>query len=384
MAQKRDYYEVLGVSRNATEKEIAAAYRKLAVKYHPDANPDDPNATEKFKEAAEAYEVLRDPEKRARYDRYGHAGVEGNVPQFHTVEEIFEAFSDLFGGGLFGDLFTGRRSRRPRRGQDVRADLELTLEEAARGCTKTVRIHRRERCNTCGGSGARPGSTHEICRQCGGRGQIVQAAGMIRIQTTCPVCRGAGSLVTEWCPDCRGQGMVQRKVELDVHVPAGIDDGMQIRLSGEGEPSLEGGPPGDCYCRIHVRRHHLFHREGPHLLLQVPITYSQAVLGATLDIPTLEGTEKLEIPRGTQSGQRFRLRGHGMPDPRGGPRGDLVVETYVEIPKKISPRQEELLRQLADLEQKDVTPHRKTFLEKLRDYFSPPNTGSHTSQEESS
>ncbi len=382
MSQKRDYYEILGVPRNATEKEIAAAYRKLAVKYHPDSNPDDPDATRKFKEAAEAYEVLRDPEKRARYDRYGHAGVEGAVPQFHSVEDIFEAFSDLFGGGLFGELFGGRRGRRTRRGQDVYAELELTLEEAARGCTKSLHFRRRERCTRCGGSGAQPGATHEICRQCGGRGQIVQSAGMIRIQTTCPVCRGAGSLVSELCADCRGQGLVHRQVELNVHVPAGVDDGMQVRLAGEGEPSLEGGPPGDCYCRINVRRHHLFHREGPHLFLQVPITYSQAVLGATLDIPTLEGTEKLDIPRGTQVGQQFRLRGRGMPDPRGGARGDLIVETVVEIPKKVSARQEELLRQLADLEQKDVTPQRKSFLEKIRDYFSSPSSGSTGKQEE--
>lgn len=373
MTHKRDYYEVLGVSRNATEKEIAAAYRKLAVKYHPDSNPDDPQATEKFKEAAEAYEVLRDPEKRARYDRYGHAGVEGAAPQFHTVEDIFEAFSDIFGGGLFGDLFGGRRSRRPRRGNDVRADLELTLEEAARGCEKTVRFARSELCEHCHGSGAEPGSSRDLCRQCGGRGQIVQGAGMIRIQTTCPTCRGAGSVVTQRCTKCRGQGVVARNVELVVHVPPGVDDGMRIRLAGEGEPSLEGGPPGDCYCFIKVRRHHLFHREGKHLLVQLPITYSQAVLGARLDVPTLQGTVPLDIPRGTQSGQQFRLRGLGMPDPRGGTPGDLIVETVVEIPKKVSAKQEELLRQLAELEQRDVSPQRKSFLEKLRGYFSPTN-----------
>ena len=379
MASKRDYYEVLGVSRSASDKEIASAYRKLAIKYHPDSNPD-PAATEKFKEAAAAYEVLRDPEKRARYDRYGHAGVDGGAPSFDSVEDIFEAFGDIFGGGIFGEMFGGggRRSRRQHRGNDVRCDVTLTLEEAATGINKRVRFSRNELCKNCDGSGAKPGASRETCRQCGGRGQLVQTAGILRVQTTCPTCRGAGVIVTEWCDVCRGQGAVPRAVELNVRIPAGVDDGTRVRVSGEGEPSPDGGPPGDCYCFVSIKRHHLFQRDGRNLVLQLPITYCQAALGAKLDVPTLAGPEKLEIPRGTQSGDVFRLRGRGMPDPRGAPVGDLLVQTYIETPKKLTAPQEELLRQLAELEHSEVTPHRKSFLEKLREYF----TGDNPAQQE--
>ncbi len=370
MASKRDYYEILGVSRTATDAEIASAYRKMAIRYHPDSHPDDPEATEKFKLAAEAYEVLRDPEKRARYDRYGHAGVEGAARDFHSVEDIFDAFGDIFGGGIFGDLFGGgRRSRRPRRGADVRCDVELTLEEAASGVKKNIRFQRNEICSTCGGTGAKSNAARETCRHCGGRGQIVQSAGILRVQTVCPTCRGAGVVITESCEQCRGRGYTPKTVELTVGIPAGIDTGMRVRLAGEGEPSPDGGPAGDCYCFVTVREHHLFERDGPNLILRLPITYCQAALGAKVAVPTLEGRDELEIPRGTQSGDVFRLRGRGMPDARGGPRGDLLVETYIETPKKLTPKQEELLRELAELEQSDVTPHRKSFLEKLRDYF---------------
>ncbi len=378
MAAKRDYYEILGVARSAGDKEIAAAYRKLAIRYHPDSHPDDPTATEKFKEAAEAYEVLRDAEKRARYDRFGHAGVDGGAgPQFHSVEDIFEAFGDILGGGIFGDLFGGggRRSRRQRRGADLRCDVDLSLEESAKGVKKTVRFARHELCATCAGSGAKPGSSRETCRQCGGRGQIVQSAGILRVQTACPACRGAGAVITEVCGDCHGQGAVERRVELTVAVPPGVDDGMRIRIAGEGQPSPDGGPPGDCYCFVTVRRHHLFQRDGSHLVLQFPITYCQAALGATIEVPTLDGPDRLEVPRGTQSGEVFRLRGRGMPDPRGGAAGDLLVQTYIETPKKLTAKQEELLRQLAELEHTHVTPHRKSFLAKLRDYFTGENTG---------
>lgn len=371
MATKRDYYEVLGVDRNATNKEIAAAYRKLALKYHPDANPNDETATERFKEAAEAYEVLSDPEKRARYDQYGHAGIEGGAPQFADVEDIFEAFGDIFSGGLFGELFGGgrRRSQRARRGADIRARVTLDLLEAARGTTKTVTFRRSHRCEKCHASGSMPGSHPSPCRRCGGRGQVVQSAGIVRFQTACPACRGAGVVITNPCDACHGQGYVARRVSVDVAIPPGVDDGMRVRLAGEGEPSPDGGPPGDCYCFISVRPHELFQRDGRHLILRVPITYSQAVLGATLEVPTLEGRTELDIPPGTQPGDVFRLRGEGMPDPHGGPKGDLLVETYIEVPKHVSSDQEELLRQLAELEQADVTPHRKSFLEKLRSYF---------------
>jgi molecular chaperone DnaJ len=291
-------------------------------------------------------------------------------PSFDNVEDIFEAFGDIFGGGLFGEMFGGgRRSRRPHRGNDVRCDVKLTLEEAATGVSKRVRFSRNEVCAKCGGSGAKPGASRETCRQCGGRGQIVQTAGILRVQTTCPTCRGAGVIVTEWCDGCRGQGVVPRSVEMNVRIPPGVDDGTRVRVQGEGEPSPDGGPPGDCYCFVSVKRHRLFQRDGRNLILQLPITYCQAALGATLDVPTMSGPEKLDVPRGTQSGDVFRMRGRGMPDLRGASPGDLLVQTYIETPKKLTAKQEELLRQLAELERTEVTPHRKSFLEKLRGYF---------------
>jgi molecular chaperone DnaJ len=373
MAGKRDYYEILGVQRTATEKEIALAYRKLAMKFHPDANPGDESATEKFKEAAEAYEILSDADKRGRYDQFGHQGVDGGAPHFTDVEDIFEAFGDMFAGGLFGDLFGRRRGggRRQRRGSDVRCDVTLTLEEAARGVTKSVEFARSKRCDKCEGTGAKPGSSPESCRRCGGRGQVVQSAGFVRVQTTCPSCHGAGSVITHPCDECRGNGYTAHKVKLDVAIPAGIDDGMRVRLPGEGEPSPDGGPAGDCYCFISVRQHSIFKRDGKNLVLHVPISYSQAALGASLEVPTLSGPEEIQIPQGSQHGDVFRLRQRGMPDPRGGSVGDLLIQVYLEVPKKLSTKQETLLRELAELEHQDVSPHRKSFLEKLREYFTP-------------
>lgn len=372
MSGKRDYYEILGVQRDATEKDIANAYRRLALKYHPDSNPGDESATERFKEAAEAYEVLSDAEKRARYDQFGHAGVEGGASQFNEVEDIFEAFGDMFSGGLFGDLFGGRRrGRRQRRGADLRCDVTLSLEEAARGVNKTVEFVRSKLCETCSGDGATPGTTREPCRRCGGRGQVVQSAGILRVQTTCPDCQGAGSINTNPCKPCRGSGYTKHRVQIDVAIPAGIDDGMRVRIPGEGEPAPGGGQPGDCYCFVTVRPHSLFQREGNHLVLQLPISYTQAALGATVEVPTLQGAEPLELPSGTQHGEVFQMRGRGLPDPRGGGIGDLLVQTFLEVPKRISADQEALLRDLAELEHAQVTPHRKSFLEKLKDYFTP-------------
>jgi molecular chaperone DnaJ len=376
MAEKADYYEVLGVSRTATAKEIAAAYRKKAIKYHPDSNPGDEDATQKFKQAAEAYEVLSDTEKRARYDRYGHAGLEGSATQFHDVEDIFDMF-----GGMFGDLFGGaRRGRRAHRGHDIRCDVTLDLEEAARGVQKTVEFERSRTCPQCDGSGAAPGSSRETCRRCGGHGQVVQAAGILRVQTTCPTCRGAGTVVARPCQQCRGSGLVAGAVRREIQIPAGVDNGIRLRLSGEGEPSPDGGPPGDCYCFIHVREHPLFQRDGAHLVLQLPIAYSQAALGAKLEVPTLDGPDTLTIPAGTQSGEVFRLRRRGMPDPGGGPRGDLLVQIYIEVPKKLNADQEAVLRRLAELERADVTPHRRSFLDKLRDYFASTQGEAHEDQ----
>jgi molecular chaperone DnaJ len=367
MASKRDYYEILGVKREASDKEIASAYRKLAVKYHPDANPGDAEAVAKFKEAAEAYEVLSDGDKRARYDRFGHAASDQFGQQFHDVNDIFEAFGDIF-----SEMFGGQRrggGRRVRRGTDVRCDVALELEEAARGVSKTVEFTRNKACETCKGSGSKPGSQRATCRRCGGHGQIVQSAGILRVQTTCPTCQGAGSVITDPCETCRGRGQVPERTKLDVTIPAGVDDGMRVRLAGYGGPSPDGGPPGDAYCFVAVKKHRLFQRDGTHLILQMPITYSQAALGATIEVPTLAGPHNLVIPPGSQSGEVFRIRGRGMPDIRGGSPGDLHVQTYIEVPKKLTPSQERLLRELAEVERTEVSPHRKTFLERLREYF---------------
>jgi molecular chaperone DnaJ len=366
---KRDYYEVLGVARDASERDIAKAYRKLAVKFHPDSNQGDEEASQRFKEAAEAYEVLNDSEKRTRYDRHGHAGVDG-AGQFGSAEDIFSAFSEMFGGGgAFGDLFGGGGGTRSRRGSDVRADVRLSLEEAASGVEKSISFNRNELCGTCEGSGSKPGSEVAHCQQCGGRGQVLQSAGILRVQTTCPVCRGAGQIIVDPCSDCRGAGQIVRKVNLDVSIPAGVDDGMRVRIAGEGEPSGSGGPNGDCYVFISVKRHKLFHRDGQNLILQMPISYTQAALGAEIEVPTLNGRDKLKIVRGTQSGEVFKLAGRGMPNPKGGLTGDLLVQTFIETPKKISAEQEELLRKLADLEQTEVLPERKNFLQRITDYF---------------
>ncbi|NIO46973.1 MAG: molecular chaperone DnaJ [Planctomycetales bacterium] len=370
---KRDYYEVLGVDRGAGDREIADAYRKLAIRYHPDKNPGDEEAIQRFKEAAEAFEVLHDRNKRGRYDRFGHAGVEnmaGGSPHFADIGDIFEAFGDIFGGGIFDDLFGGRRgTRRARRGADIQCEVTIELLEAARGVKKPVRFQRHRACEDCQATGAKQGSALETCSYCGGRGQVIQSSGILRVQTTCPSCGGGGQVIKEKCPTCRGQGYVAESVQREVVIPAGVDDQMRIRITGEGEPSPNGGPPGDCYCFIHVRQHPLFRRDGSQLICRVPVTYSQAALGATIEVPTLEGPDQLKIPAGTQPGQVFTLRRRGMPDPRGNHVGDLHIQVDVEVPKKLDSAQEDLIRQLAELEHSHVTPHRKNFLEKLRDYF---------------
>ncbi len=369
MSAQRDYYEVLGIERTASGKEIATAYRKLAVRYHPDKNPGDEEAIARFKECSEAFEVLNDPEKRSRYDRYGHAGLNGHggVHHFTDVEDIFSAFGDIF-----GDIFGSRgRTHRVRRGRDVRAEVTLSLKEAAEGVRKTVEFERHELCTSCEGSGAAPGTKRQTCSYCNGRGQVIQQAGIVRMQTTCPACQGEGSTIAVPCKTCRGSGSILRKVETDVEIPAGVDNGMQIRMTGQGEPSPNGGPPGDCYCVVSVLPHPLFEREGQHLICRVPITYSQAVLGTTLEVPTLGGPRELEIPAGTPSGHVFRLRGHGMRDPRVMGVGDLLVQVAIDVPKKITPEEDELLRRLAELEHKNVAPARKSFFDKVKEFFSP-------------
>jgi molecular chaperone DnaJ len=377
---KRDYYEVLGVAKDASDRDISKAYRKLAVMYHPDSNPGDEDASRKFKEAAEAYEVLSDSEKRSRYDRFGHAGVDGQQSQFGSAEDIFAAFGDIFGGGVFGDFFGGRGGggRRQRRGNDLRVDVTLTLEEAARGATREVKFSRNVGCTTCNASGSKPGSQPQRCSQCGGRGQIVQSAGILSVQTTCPVCRGAGSRITDPCVDCRGQGYQKRELELKVDFPAGVDDGMRVRISGEGEPGPDNGPAGDLYCFVSVKRHKIFHRDGRNLIVQLPIAYTQAALGAEIDVPTLDGPRPLTIHRGTQSGEVFKLAGMGVKDPQNGRVGDLLVQTFIETPKKMSAKQEKILRELAEVENIEVLPQRKNFLERLKEYFSTPTEKSTT------
>lgn len=373
MSQKRDYYEVLTVERTATKVEIDRAYRKLAIKYHPDSNKGD-DAVEKFKEASEAYEVLSDSDKRARYDQYGHAGVDGATHQFNDVNDIFDAFGDLFGGGMFGDLFGrggggGGRRRRQRRGADVRVDLTLTLEEAARGASKDIAFRRHVRCDTCAGSGAAEGSKPTTCSTCGGQGQVIQSAGILRVQTACPHCDGTGHQINNPCGDCRGSGLQKEKAELTVEIPAGVDDGMRVRVQGEGEVSPDGGPAGDCYCFINVKPHELFKRDGSDLILQLPISYSQAALGAEIQVPTLDGPHELLVEPGTQNGEVFTLRGKGIVDPRMGRSGNLLVQVFIEVPKKLGEEQERLLRELAELDDESVLPHRKSFLEKLRTFF---------------
>ncbi|HEY5314433.1 MAG TPA: molecular chaperone DnaJ [Pirellulales bacterium] len=376
MAAKRDYYEVLSITRTASDGEIAAAYRKLAIQYHPDKNPGDADAVKQFKECAEAYEVLSDGDKRARYDRFGHAGVDGpggGAPHFSDVNDIFQAFGDIFGDSVFGDLFGGGRrgggGRRVQRGNDVRCDLSLDLLEAARGCTKQVQYKRHQRCADCHGTGAKPGSKPEKCRYCGGQGQVIQSTGIFRVQTTCPACRGAGTTIKDPCDACHGEGLVLQAVSREVSIPAGVDNQTRLRMASEGDPSPNGGPPGDCYCFITVREHPLFVRDGQNLICRLPITYSQAALGAAVEVPTLAGREELRIAAGTQPGDVFKLRGRGMPDPRGRGTGDLLVQVELEIPRKLTERQQQLLRELASEEHVNVSPQRKTFFEKLKEYF---------------
>jgi molecular chaperone DnaJ len=377
MADQRDYYEVLGVERRATSVQITEAYRKLAVKFHPDKNPGNEEAATRFKEAARAFEVLSDNDLRSRYDRYGHAGLQGGRQhEFNDVSDIFDAFGDLFGGGIFGDAFGGRsRGPRPRKGRDVFCQVSLTLVEAARGVTKTVAFGRHEMCGTCDGSGAKKGTAPQPCDYCGGKGQVIQSAGVFRLQTTCPACRGAGSVIREKCPACSGQGVTEEQVERRVTIPAGVDSDVRVRLAGEGEPGGNGGPPGDCYCVIEIEEHPFLARDGRELHCEVPVSFTQAALGATVDVPTLDGPRPLQVARGTQGGDVIRVRGLGMPEVRGRGVGDLHVHVEVEVPKTLSPRAEELLRELAKEEQAAVTPRRSSFFSRLAEYFQGTETG---------
>ena len=348
---KRDYYEILTVSRTATESEIKSAYRKLAMKFHPDRNPGDQVAEEKFKEAAEAYAILADPQKRSLYDRFGHAGV-GQAAGGGFDPSVFAEFGDfadilgnMFG---FGDLFGGGGRRRggPQRGSDLRYDLEISFEESARGAETTVQIPRQESCEKCHGTGAAPGSNTTTCAQCKGQGQVRYQQGFFTVARTCPQCRGAGKIITKPCESCHGAGRVSRDRKITVKIPAGIATGQQLRLHGEGEAGSAGGPAGHLYVVVHVQEHEFFRRDGNNLFCEIPVNFTTVTLGGEIQVPTLDGSETVKVPEGTQTGTTLRLRNQGMPDVNGRGRGDLFATVQVQTPKKLTREQRKLVEEL--------------------------------------
>lgn len=365
---KADYYELLGVPKDAGEDELKKAYRQMAFKHHPDRNPDDAESEQRFKEAAEAYEVLRDPQKRARYDRFGHQGLgDTGFGGFSSTDDVFSTFSDIF-GEFFGFSQGGRgRGPRPQAGGDLRYDLRVSFRDAAKGSEVTLKIPKNVPCSECEGTGAAPGSKREVCRQCGGQGQIHQSQGFFRIAVTCPICRGEGTMIANPCPRCRGRGHVPDVRELKVRIPAGVDDGTRLRVRGEGEPGAHGGPPGDLFVVIYVEEDKTFRRQGQDLVFTAEIGMVQAALGHKLDVPTLDGVETMEIPKGTQSGEVFSLRGMGLPHPSRGHKGDLLVEVLVKTPTSLSKRQEELLKEFATLEEDKPLKKVKDFFKKAKD-----------------
>ena len=374
MASKRDYYEILGIAKSASADEIKRAYRKLAMQYHPDRASDaDKHSSEaKFKEAAEAYEVLGDDGKRARYDQFGHAGVAGQSHDYSQTssDDIFSMFQDIFQGFGGGGGQRGGQQRAAR-GYDLETQVELTLNEVATGTEKTIEFERAEACGKCSGSGARPGTSPTVCPTCGGQGRVAQAGlgGMFRMVTTCPNCRGKGSVVKEKCPDCHGTGRQAKKRVVTVKIPAGVQEGQAVRIAGEGEAGEPGAPTGDLHCYIAIKPHAVFQRHGNDVICQIPISFTQAALGGVLDVPTLKGKEELEIPPGTQHGEVFKLKGKGLPDLRSYRNGDEVVQVVIEVPKKLTDDQRELLEKLAELEESNVMPEKKGFMDKLKAMF---------------
>jgi molecular chaperone DnaJ len=365
---KQDYYKLLDLPRNASEADIKKAYRRLAMKFHPDRNPDDPEAEHKFKEAKEAYEVLADSQKRAAYDQFGHAGVQGGSRGGFSAGD---AFGDIF-GEMFGDIFSGGQRGRSQvfRGADLRYELELDLEQAVFGTETQIRIPSLAECQTCGGSGAAKGSTPKTCDTCGGQGQVRVQQSIFTIQQPCPRCKGRGKIISNPCDTCLGQGRVRREKSLAVTVPAGVDTGDRIRLSGEGEAGRNGGPAGDLYVEMHVREHAIFERDGSNLSCEVPISFATAALGGSVDVPTLNGEVVLKIPVETQSGRVFRLREKGVVPVRGGATGDLFCRVVVETPVSLGAEQRELLRRFeATLQQGGHQPREKTFLEGVKKFF---------------
>jgi len=367
---KRDYYEILGVAKGVSEADLKKAYRRVAMKYHPDRNPDDKDAEEKFKEASEAYEVLSDENKRAAYDQYGHAGLEGAGGMGGGFSG--GGFSDIF-GDVFGDIFGGGGGRRggPARGSDLRYTLELSLEDAVKGTSVKIKVPTLVSCKTCDGSGAKSGTKPATCTTCGGHGQVRMQQGFFSVQQTCPTCRGKGKIITDPCKDCHGHGRVEETKTLNVKVPPGVDNGDRIRLAGEGEAGAEGGPSGDLYVQISVKEHEFFQRDGKNLYCEVPIGLVEACLGGEIEVPTLDGRVKLKIPEETQTGKLFRLRGKGVAPVRGGAAGDLLCRVIVETPVNLTSKQKDLLRQL----QEDMTgssthsPKQSSWFEGMKNFF---------------
>ncbi len=373
-ATKRDYYEVLGVQKDSSADDIKRAYRRQAIKFHPDKNPGDKEAEQKFKECAEAYEVLSDAEKRQRYDQYGHDGLRGSgMHDFSHMgfDDIFSMFDDIFGGGVFGGQRRGGGRGRASRGYNIETQIEITLNEVLTGVEKEIEFTRMDICQTCDGSGAEPGHPPEVCPQCGGQGQVQQSGlgGMFRMVTTCPQCAGKGTIITTPCKACSGEGLISKNCTIQIQIPAGIQEGQAVRLTGQGEPGKGGGPRGDLYCYIKVKQHPILIREGDDLIVRMPISFAQAALGASIDVPLLNGKEEVKIPAGTQHGTVLQVKGQGMPNIRSGRRGALLIQILIEIPKKLNSKQEQLLRDFAETEDKSVMPQSKGFFEKIKEHL---------------
>jgi molecular chaperone DnaJ len=365
---EQDYYEILGVARDASADDLKKAFRKAALKHHPDRNPGDQEAEAKFKEADEAYEILSDPDQRARYDRFGRKGVTAHPGQQYTgVDDILSHFSDLLGSAFFEEMFGGRRGPRP--GTHRRIQMELTFEEAARGVEQTIEITRNELCGECGGNGAKRGTGPAICPYCHGHGEVQHRRGFFMMTAPCANCRGTGQVVRDPCPACRGTGRQAVRVKIPLRIPPGVADGERIAYRGGGDPGEDGKQRGDLYCDIRVKPHAIFSRDGDDVICEVPISFTQAALGADIEVPTLEGRQTLHIPRGTQSGRVFRLPGLGFPSRSGRTRGGEEVRVAIEVPRSLSREQEELLKRFAETEDSNVTPKRKSFFDKARKYL---------------
>jgi molecular chaperone DnaJ len=377
MSKKRDYYEVLGVDRNIGEEDLKRAYRKLAVKYHPDKNPGDHEAEEKFKELGEAYEALSDPNKRAAYDRYGHAafqnGMGGGGGGFHDPFDLFrEVFSGGGGGGVFEQFFGGGGgvdSSGRQRGSDLRYDLQITLEEAAKGCEKEIEIRKLDACEPCAGSGAQKGSKAVTCPTCRGRGQVVASRGFFQVAQTCPACHGSGRIIEKPCPSCQGEGRVEKTSRVKIKIPAGIDSDSRLRSTGGGEAGLRGGASGDLYVVVHIKEHEVFTRNGMDLACEVPIPFTTAALGGEIRVPTLDGAVSLKIPAGTQSGSTFRIRGLGMPALQGLAKGDILTYVQVEVPTRLDSGQREALERFAELCGEENNPIHTSFYDRIKSFF---------------